>query len=659
MAVLTSTALTSISSAQVSGSHPATKIPAKPVSVSVPSTTPPLAPLVGGSDNCSTAAATNPVVAGTYSVDTTLASSGAPIGNCGAIGNDVWFYYTASLTGAATVSTCGGTMDSVLAIWNDGSPAGSCPTTQILCLDDSCGVQTSVTFQISAGAKYFIEMGGYASQTYVGSFTVTEAAPPPPMPLDDCSLPGTIVGNGPHNYDTTLATTGFQGQSESLCFAAATAAIAQDQWFTWVATASGSIELTQCGLSSFDTKMAVYAGGGCPAQGSALACNDDSCGLVSDLCFHATLGNTYTIQIGGYSGGGIGAFQFVPSTGPVGGCAPVDDGTSENSVGLTNGGAIGWLTGYGAIGQSTTVNTISTCYGTPLFPNALTPGPVTVAIWDDPNDDGDPSDGVLLSSVTVPMAAGSINTDVFQQFTLPAPVSVSGVYFIGAVFTAPAGQYPAALDQSAGSGSICSMSPQWFFGATSGTANLTTLTANNIPPAAIAGQGLPGNWLLRVGCVVNPGVPFCFGDGSGTACPCGNNSIPGTESGCLSSLGVGGHLTATGNASISSDSLSLNGTGMPNSSALYFQGTTQLSGGAGTAFGDGLRCAGGTITRLGTKTNAGGASSYPNGSQPISIRGNNVAGNVRTYQCWYRNAAAFCTPSTFNLTNGLQIPWSP
>jgi hypothetical protein len=28
------------------------------------------------------------------------------------------------------------------------------------------------------------------------------------------------------------------------------------------------------------------------------------------------------------------------------------------------------------------------------------------------------------------------------------------------------------------------------------------------------------------------------------------------------------------------------------------------------------------------------------------------------YQLWYRNAAAFCTPSTFNLTNGLDVTWT-
>jgi hypothetical protein len=95
---------------------------------------------------------------------------------------------------------------------------------------------------------------------------------------------------------------------------------------------------------------------------------------------------------------------------------------------------------------------------------------------------------------------------------------------------------------------------------------------------------------------------------------------------------------------------------MPNSNALYFQGTTQIA----SAFGDGLRCAGGSVIRLGTKTNVAGASSYPvAGDQTISVRAALLAGDVRNYQVWYRNAAAFCTASTFNLTNGLNVVWQP
>jgi hypothetical protein len=100
---------------------------------------------------------------------------------------------------------------------------------------------------------------------------------------------------------------------------------------------------------------------------------------------------------------------------------------------------------------------------------------------------------------------------------------------------------------------------------------------------------------------------------------------------------------------------------MPNSTCLYFQGTTQQASGAGVVFGDGLRCAGGTITRLGTKTNLSGTSQYPSGTDAlISVKGAVPAGGAtRTYQCWYRNAATFCTASTFNLTNGYSITWSP
>jgi hypothetical protein len=152
---------------------------------------------------------------------------------------------------------------------------------------------------------------------------------------------------------------------------------------------------------------------------------------------------------------------------------------------------------------------------------------------------------------------------------------------------------------------------------------------------------------------------FCSGDGSGTACPCGNSGAAGN--GCASSVSAtGAHLAGSGSPSIGSDTFTLTGTLMPNSSALYFQGTTQQSGGLGTVFGDGLRCAGGSVIRLGTKTNVSGTSSYPTGADVhIGLKGMNSAGAVRTYQCWYRNAASFCTPSTFNLTNGLQTTWIP
>lgn len=154
---------------------------------------------------------------------------------------------------------------------------------------------------------------------------------------------------------------------------------------------------------------------------------------------------------------------------------------------------------------------------------------------------------------------------------------------------------------------------------------------------------------------------YCSGDGTGAACPCGNSSPLGSSAGCLNSLGIGGRLQASGAPRVSADTFVLIGDQMPNAAALYFQGTLRSAGGAGTAFGDGLRCVTGSVTRLGAKTNASGASQYPAaGDVPISLAGGiGPVGGTRLYQAWYRNAAAFCTPSTFNLSNGVRASWVP
>jgi hypothetical protein len=154
---------------------------------------------------------------------------------------------------------------------------------------------------------------------------------------------------------------------------------------------------------------------------------------------------------------------------------------------------------------------------------------------------------------------------------------------------------------------------------------------------------------------------YCFGDGSGgVACPCTSLGNPGQ--GCPNSVNpLGANLAATsGNWSLAHDTLVLTGTGLPDGAGLYFQGTTRINGGNGAAFGDGLRCAGGTTVRLKPVNAVGGASHYPGAGDPsISVKGMITAPGVRTYQPWYRNAAMFCTSATFNLTNGIEVSWVP
>jgi hypothetical protein len=51
---------------------------------------------------------------------------------------------------------------------------------------------------------------------------------------------------------------------------------------------------------------------------------------------------------------------------------------------------------------------------------------------------------------------------------------------------------------------------------------------------------------------------------------------------------------------------------------------------------------------------------YPHAGDPlVSVRGGVTSPGTRAYQGFYRNNAAFCTPSTQNTTNGVVVHWLP
>jgi hypothetical protein len=159
-----------------------------------------------------------------------------------------------------------------------------------------------------------------------------------------------------------------------------------------------------------------------------------------------------------------------------------------------------------------------------------------------------------------------------------------------------------------------------------------------------------------------PGTRMCFGDGTGTACPCGNSGAPGR--GCANSVNAdGGLLWGNGNASISNDTVHLTTSGLPpNTTAMIYQGTAPVAGGLGTVFGDGLRCAGGSVIRMLQRTTLCGNREFGKdvpGDPLISVSGGVTTPGSRIYQVWYRNAAAYCTIDVFNFTNAYRIAWAP
>ncbi|MFO1010690.1 MAG: PQQ-dependent sugar dehydrogenase [Planctomycetota bacterium] len=177
---------------------------------------------------------------------------------------------------------------------------------------------------------------------------------------------------------------------------------------------------------------------------------------------------------------------------------------------------------------------------------------------------------------------------------------------------------------------------------------LTTEVSHYLYPNCCASDGAP-NYCL-----------FCNGDGASTPCPCGDAGLTGN--GCPNSVHAeGGHLGALGLAQVSNDSLVLDANHLPTSTALFFQGTDPENGGAGTVLGDGLLCVGGSLIRLRTKPISASGVSFPEPGDPsVSVRGLvPAAGATRNYQLWYRNAASWCTPATFNTTNAVRVLWVP
>lgn len=149
---------------------------------------------------------------------------------------------------------------------------------------------------------------------------------------------------------------------------------------------------------------------------------------------------------------------------------------------------------------------------------------------------------------------------------------------------------------------------------------------------------------------------FCFGDGSAAPCPCGNDG-DGTV-GCANSSGFGARLDASGQASVSNDSLILAAAGvLPGRPGLFFEGQGAHNGGLGAALGDGLLCVGSPIRRLDVVFSdpAGLAQS----TTSISSSGAVQAGDSRAYQFWYRDTGGTPCGSNFNLTNGLLLTWLP
>lgn len=156
---------------------------------------------------------------------------------------------------------------------------------------------------------------------------------------DECANAIDIF-DGPTPFSTVGAST--DGAGSPTCNFFGNNQIAQDIWFNYQATCSGTISINTCG-SSFDTKLAIYDGLDCPS-GEPLACNDDSCAVQSQISAAVTEGSLYKIRVGGY--------QAATGTGTItitcGGGGGGDNDLCANSVEIFEG-----ATAFSTVGATT------------------------------------------------------------------------------------------------------------------------------------------------------------------------------------------------------------------------------------------------------------------------------------------------------------------
>ncbi len=330
-------------------------------------------------------------------------------------------------------------------------------------------------------------------------------------------------------------------------------------------------------------------------------------------------------------------------------CDVIDDGSSENGLGLAapTGTDVLWMQRQGDVGQSTVVFSISTCWGTPAFSGS---GPADgstarYGIWQD--------------------------NDTFQVLPFSTPVVIAGVYFIG---VSSEGAYPAPLDQSVASGGRSWIAAN---NTGAGTIDYGNLAGEPIPPfQAFA----PGVFLLRADCLAKGTVEeICAGDGAIVNCPCNNNAPSIPVQGCLWMTNnppilsaQGGHLEPVGGtvASIGAPlgtQLKLLCSGhRPSGQAVsvLMQGVDPTS--AVFAYGNGLRCILGPLKRLFIITPTPASVTVPDDSTtPGATFSASAAahgdvyfpGVVRGYQLLYRDPLGAC--GTYNASNGVLVVWAP
>ncbi len=463
---------------------------------------------------------------------------------------------------------------------------------------------------------------------------------------DECATATVIAVNVATPFDTTAATL----SPEAWPCAASSA---PDVWFRYTPPAGGATAtVSLCGGATYDTALQILSGS-C-ATLTSVACNDDFCGLQSEITFNAAGGTTYFIRVGGFGSTAAGAGTvLVTEAGPP----------PPPSLGMVDTLAGTWIdiSGTGtplSLADDAEVD-IPTTIGNSLFPSGVarvgSNGGVRFA-----------GTGLDLgfTNAAIPAAAAFGLT---SQSLLPFWDDINTANgTVGEIYWQETQGRLIVQWQAAG-----------FFGAASETATFQLQVPSTGPAFAqflyqdVAGARAANGGSATVGYQsggVQNDVQWSFNSGvinNNTVLslvPLGNIGV-GTNycTANANSTGQTGVISGSGSASIAANDLTLEASNLPNNAFGFFitsltQGSTPNPGGSA-----GILCLGGQIGRYvgaGQIKNTGTTGSFElllNLNQIPSPGGfvTAVTGQTRNFQAWHRDVSGGA--ATSNFTNGLAV----
>jgi hypothetical protein len=223
-------------------------------------------------------------------------------------GPNVWYCYTASCDGCATVSLQGSSFDTKLAAYY-GCSCDLKMGNLIGGNNDFRGIQSKFTFPVLAGHKYLIEVGGvdhfHAGKGFI-TITCDKNASSPSN--DRCNWARHIGDVTDMLFDTLCAT--FDGPGHCMD--------SPNVWYRYTAAVTGDVTVRIEAIDDpFDTILAVYDGADCePTEDALIECNDDfGNSLDSQITFLGIAGNEYLIEVGGLNEDDIGQGTISVSSG--------------------------------------------------------------------------------------------------------------------------------------------------------------------------------------------------------------------------------------------------------------------------------------------------------------------------------------------------------